>query len=257
MLLHTPSHLLIQSLAMRCGYPASSIPERIYADSLAEHYGILLYTGSPDAEGTLGSIVQQARHIEEHLARALAAMSALCSNDLVCAQHAPGGSLECRWLHRAACHGLRPGLGNLLRVAQRLPGPGARRPGPRRARRGLLQGHPVIDALLDRPAHLRKRLVSALESGMLTGAASAASLGSILGVREGGEDVLADLLELERLGISGAAAAAWIRTVEQAAARTPRPDLVWSGPEVPGLHARDTRRVYEELLGSAVSIFIT
>ena len=29
------------------------------------------------------------------------------------------------------------------------------------------------------------------------------------------------------------------------------PDLVWSGPEVPGLHARDTRRVYEELLGSA------
>jgi hypothetical protein len=31
----------------------------------------------------------------------------------------------------------------------------------------------------------------------------------------------------------------------------PRPDLVWSGPEVPGLHARDTRRVYEELFGSA------
>jgi phosphatidylserine/phosphatidylglycerophosphate/cardiolipin synthase-like enzyme len=27
--------------------------------------------------------------------------------------------------------------------------------------------------------------------------------------------------------------------------------LVWTGPEVPGLHARDTRRVYEELLGSA------
>ena len=31
----------------------------------------------------------------------------------------------------------------------------------------------------------------------------------------------------------------------------PKPDLVWSGPEVPGVHARDTRRVYEELLGSA------
>ena len=29
------------------------------------------------------------------------------------------------------------------------------------------------------------------------------------------------------------------------------PDLVWSGPEVPGVQARDTRRVYEELLGSA------
>jgi phosphatidylserine/phosphatidylglycerophosphate/cardiolipin synthase-like enzyme len=59
------------------------------------------------------------------------------------------------------------------------------------------------------------------------------------------------LLELGRLGISGPAAAAWLRTIAQAASRTPRPDLVWSGPEVPGLHARDTRRVYEELLGSA------
>ena len=103
-LLHTLSHLLIQSLAMRCGYPASSIRERIYADTEAHLFGILLYTGSPDAEGTLGGLVQQARHIEDHLAQALR-MSALCSNDPVCAQHAPGESLEGRWLHGAACHG--------------------------------------------------------------------------------------------------------------------------------------------------------
>jgi len=103
-LLHTLSHLLIQSLAMRCGYPASSIRERIYADSEAQRYGLLLYTGSPDAEGTLGGLVQQARHIEEHLASALRA-GALCSNDPVCAQHVPGESLEGRWLHGASCHG--------------------------------------------------------------------------------------------------------------------------------------------------------
>jgi hypothetical protein len=59
-LLHTLSHLLIQSLAMRCGYPASSIRERIYADVVAQRFGILVYTGSPDAEGTLGGLVQQA-----------------------------------------------------------------------------------------------------------------------------------------------------------------------------------------------------
>jgi phosphatidylserine/phosphatidylglycerophosphate/cardiolipin synthase-like enzyme len=53
------------------------------------------------------------------------------------------------------------------------------------------------------------------------------------------------------LGIFGPAVAAWIGTVEKVTARMPRPDLVWSGPEVPGLHARDTRRVFEELLGSA------
>ncbi len=103
-LLHTLSHLLIQSMAMRCGYPASSIRERIYADAQAERFGILLYTASPDAEGTLGGLVQQARHLEDHLTQALS-MSALCSNDPICAQHAPGESMEGRWLHGAACHG--------------------------------------------------------------------------------------------------------------------------------------------------------
>jgi hypothetical protein len=103
-LLHTLSHLLIQSLSMRCGYPASSIRERVYADTEAQHFGILLYTGSPDAEGTLGGLVQEARHIEDHLLQALR-MSALCSNDPVCAYHLPGESLESRWLHGAACHG--------------------------------------------------------------------------------------------------------------------------------------------------------
>jgi len=109
----------------------------------------------------------------------------------------------------------------------------------------------VIDALLDLPSHLRERLASALESGLLGPTPTLTTLGSVLGRREGGEDILASLLDLGRLGISGPAAAAWLRTVAQAVARTPRPDLVWSGPEVPGLHARDTRRVYEELLGSA------
>ncbi len=109
----------------------------------------------------------------------------------------------------------------------------------------------MIDTLLDMPAHLRKRLSSALESGLVTTPYSVSSLRSALGIGEGGEDVVGVLIELERFGILGPAAAAWIRTVEEATSRVPRPDLVWSGPGVPGLHARDTRRVYEELLGSA------
>jgi hypothetical protein len=67
-LLHTFAHLLLQSLAMRCGYPASAIRERIYVDDEAARFGILLYTASPDAEGTLGGLVQQARQLEDHLA---------------------------------------------------------------------------------------------------------------------------------------------------------------------------------------------
>ena len=107
-LLHTLAHLLVQALAMRCGYPASSIRERIYAEETlnGRRYGILLYTGTPDAEGTLGGLVQQGRHIEDHLEDALRT-AALCSNDPICAQHAPddGTSLESRPLHGAACHG--------------------------------------------------------------------------------------------------------------------------------------------------------
>lgn len=103
-LLHTLSHLLLQSLATRCGYPASSLRERIYSDAATGQYGLLIYTGSPDAEGTLGGLVQEARHVEDHLAQALRS-GALCSNDPICAQHEPGMSLESRWLHGAACHG--------------------------------------------------------------------------------------------------------------------------------------------------------
>jgi phosphatidylserine/phosphatidylglycerophosphate/cardiolipin synthase-like enzyme len=109
----------------------------------------------------------------------------------------------------------------------------------------------VIDALLDLPAHIRKRLASALESGSLALPYSPASLQSVVGIREGGEGVVGALQALERLGVSAAAAAVWIRSLEAATLRISRPDLVWTGPAVPGLHARDTRRVYEELLNSA------
>jgi hypothetical protein len=103
-LLHTLSHLLLQSLAMRCGYPASSIRERIYVDADAGRFGLLLYTASSDAEGTLGGLVGQTRHIEAHLASALRS-GGLCSNDPICAQHAPVEGMEGRHLHGAACHG--------------------------------------------------------------------------------------------------------------------------------------------------------
>jgi len=112
-LLHTLAHLLIQSLSMRCGYPAASIRERIFVDDASsrsdrhsndKRYALLLYTASPDAEGTLGGLVQEARRIGDHLQYALRT-AALCSNDPVCAEHVPGHSMEERWLHGAACHG--------------------------------------------------------------------------------------------------------------------------------------------------------
>lgn len=108
----------------------------------------------------------------------------------------------------------------------------------------------MIDAIFNLPSYLRERLALALHSGLLSAPYSVISLQSVLGNKVD-EDVVEALLELDRLGASGPATAAYIRAVDRVGTRTPRPDLVWSGPEVPGLHARDTRRVYEELLGSA------
>ena len=86
---------------------------------------------------------------------------------------------------------------------------------------------------------------------MLTFPCTAAALSSVLGVGQGGDELVSGLGALERSGMTARAAAMWLTTLDTALTRVPRPDLVWTGPEVPGLHARDTRRVYEELLGSA------
>ena len=109
----------------------------------------------------------------------------------------------------------------------------------------------MIDALLELPWHLRDRLAGALEKSLLTSPYSATSVRSTLGTPEGAEAVAEALRELDSSGITGQGAALCIRAVERTEAQTAKPDLVWSGPEVHGLHARDTRWVYEELLSSA------
>jgi hypothetical protein len=109
----------------------------------------------------------------------------------------------------------------------------------------------MIDVLIDLPAHQRARLVAALESGQLAAPFVKVSLRSALGAVERCDELIDALNSLQRMGMTGPACAAWIRTVVERDSRRPRPDLVWSGPEVPGLHARNTRQVYEELLGSA------
>jgi phosphatidylserine/phosphatidylglycerophosphate/cardiolipin synthase-like enzyme len=109
----------------------------------------------------------------------------------------------------------------------------------------------MIDALIDLPPHLRDRLASAFETGLVGAPYSVGALRSALGAPDAGERLLAAVREMERLGLAGASAAALVRTVGEVTRRTTKPDIVWSGPEVPGVHARDTRRVFEELLSTA------
>jgi hypothetical protein len=101
-MLHTLSHLLVTAVSLECGYASASIRERVYATKSG--CGILLHTGTSDAEGTLGGLVHVARRLDQHLRVALD-LGRLCSNDPVCAQHQPDAAQEQRYLSGAACHG--------------------------------------------------------------------------------------------------------------------------------------------------------
>lgn len=109
----------------------------------------------------------------------------------------------------------------------------------------------MSDALLDLPAHLRQRVASALRTGLLGPPYSVASVRSVVNAGESSQSLSEALVALDKRGVTSPAIAELLGVADRVAARAPRLDLVWSGPTVAGLHSRNTRRVYEELLGSA------
>ncbi|WP_176477555.1 DUF1998 domain-containing protein [Mesorhizobium sp. WSM3866] len=103
--LHSLSHALMAELALECGYPISSLKERIYASGAGQpdRFGILIYTSTAGAQGTLGGLSGMAERVPEILAKAVRDLE-LCSNDPICADHHAGTDLDERPLHGAACH---------------------------------------------------------------------------------------------------------------------------------------------------------
>lgn len=82
-LIHTLGHVLMAELSLECGYTFAALRERIYAS--ASMAGLLVYTGSPDSEGTLGGLVRQGE--SARFARVF--LNALrraqwCANDPLC-----------------------------------------------------------------------------------------------------------------------------------------------------------------------------
>ena len=107
-LIHTLAHLLLHQVALECGYSVASIRERLYCrvagdPNGAPMAGFLLYTASPDSEGTLGGLVALAEpsRLTAVLAEAVA-RAKLCSTDPMCAAHNAGDIGDT--LHNAACH---------------------------------------------------------------------------------------------------------------------------------------------------------
>jgi hypothetical protein len=68
--IHSLSHAFMAELALECGYPLSSIKERIYSSgpAQADRFGILIYTST--AGGTLGGLSNMAERVGELLTRA-------------------------------------------------------------------------------------------------------------------------------------------------------------------------------------------
>jgi hypothetical protein len=103
-LLHTFSHVLVRQLALDSGYSSASLRERLYCSgSQARMAGILIYTATPDSEGSLGGLVELAKpgKLGPLIERALES-SRLCANDPLCADRE--GILQGSDLNGAACH---------------------------------------------------------------------------------------------------------------------------------------------------------
>ncbi|MFD2258554.1 DrmB family protein [Chelativorans composti] len=107
-LAHSLSHALINEVAIDCGYPASSLKERLYLipnrPGEPKECGILIYTASAGNQGTLGGLVEVTRRFSSVMSSALERLR-LCSGDPICADHDPATASEDRALHGAACHG--------------------------------------------------------------------------------------------------------------------------------------------------------
>ncbi|MEP9400815.1 DUF1998 domain-containing protein [Sphingomonas sp. VNH70] len=103
--LHSFSHALMNEIALDCGYPATALKERLYAivDDDGERFGLLLYTASTGAQGTLGGLVAVLPRLGAIAERALDRL-ALCSGDPICAEHDPDAHGDERALSGAACH---------------------------------------------------------------------------------------------------------------------------------------------------------
>lgn len=101
-LLHTLAHLLIQELVIECGYTSASLRERIF--STEDTAGLLIYTASPDADGTMGGLVEMADlQTFQRVFEAAVQGATWCSNDPVCMELGSHGQ-GTHGTNLAACH---------------------------------------------------------------------------------------------------------------------------------------------------------
>jgi len=103
LMLHSFAHALMRQLSLECGYSSSALRERLYVGrDPYDMCGILIHTGSPDSEGTLGGLVRQGREkLLSGTVRSAVAAMAWCSSDPLCIS---GTTTLSSPRNGAACH---------------------------------------------------------------------------------------------------------------------------------------------------------
>lgn len=107
LLVHSFAHALIRTISIECGYSSSALRERLYVsegDELCKSMnGLLVYTGSPDSEGSLGGLVRLAEPTQlERIVQQTLRSVGWCGSDPVCIESDPRQSGD--RVSGAACH---------------------------------------------------------------------------------------------------------------------------------------------------------
>lgn len=88
LLIHSLAHAFIRQLSLSCGYSSASLRERLYVGAGNwDMAGFLVFTSSPDADGTLGGLARQGEtgKVARMFEQCLSAMT-WCSSDPLCIQ---------------------------------------------------------------------------------------------------------------------------------------------------------------------------
>jgi hypothetical protein len=103
LLVHTFAHALMRQLTLECGYSSASLRERIYvSEGNTPMGGLLIFTATPDADGTLGGLQRQgdASRIVRTIQAAVQSME-WCSSDPLCIE---GMLAKPESFLQSACH---------------------------------------------------------------------------------------------------------------------------------------------------------
>jgi hypothetical protein len=103
LLIHTFAHVLMRQLTLECGYSSAALRERLYvSEGPSGMCGLLIYTSTSDADGTLGGLQRQGEigRIESTIGDAIEAIE-WCASDPLCIE---GILAAPESYSKAACH---------------------------------------------------------------------------------------------------------------------------------------------------------